>query len=371
MKKFLIALCLILPTVAQAAPCQLRLDQRNTTDTAYVMRIAPPVSCATDSILMHDSTTTLPIYAQLGTGLALSSGVLNISPPWTSLTGAPSTFAPSAHTHPAADINDSTATGRSVLTASDAAAARTAIGAGTSSFSGVYGDLTSIPSTFAPSAHTHAIADVTGLQTAIDGKVPTTRTVNGYALSADVTLTKGDVGLGNVDNTSDANKPISTATQTALNGKFANPTGTTAQVVLGNGTLGPLPVVPTQSVGEPSRAIVTSTSATGYQISATRNALACYEGVITTTSSIGGPSSGSIFLETANTNSTTPADWTTKAEQTNSQTITLAIVLQSVDGESWGFCRIIPAGKYVRLRSAVTSGTVSFSINATQQETLF
>jgi nitrogen fixation protein len=30
------------------------------------------------------------------------------------------------------------------------------------------------------------------------------------------TLAKGDVGLGNVDNTSDANKPISTATQTAL-----------------------------------------------------------------------------------------------------------------------------------------------------------
>ena len=34
-----------------------------------------------------------------------------------------------------------------------------------------------------------------------------------------VTLTKADVGLGNVDNTSDANKPISTATQTALDKK--------------------------------------------------------------------------------------------------------------------------------------------------------
>ncbi|QGZ17125.1 minor tail protein [Arthrobacter phage DrYang] len=34
-----------------------------------------------------------------------------------------------------------------------------------------------------------------------------------------VALVKGDVGLGNVDNTSDANKPVSTATQTALNGK--------------------------------------------------------------------------------------------------------------------------------------------------------
>ncbi len=34
-----------------------------------------------------------------------------------------------------------------------------------------------------------------------------------------VTLDKSDVGLGNVDNTSDANKPISTATQTALDAK--------------------------------------------------------------------------------------------------------------------------------------------------------
>lgn len=34
-----------------------------------------------------------------------------------------------------------------------------------------------------------------------------------------VTLVKGDVGLGAVDNTSDAGKPISTATQTALDGK--------------------------------------------------------------------------------------------------------------------------------------------------------
>jgi len=32
-----------------------------------------------------------------------------------------------------------------------------------------------------------------------------------------VVLTKADIGLGNADNTSDVNKPISTATQSALN----------------------------------------------------------------------------------------------------------------------------------------------------------
>lgn len=42
-----------------------------------------------------------------------------------------------------------------------------------------------------------------------------------------VVLAKADIGLGNVDNTSDLNKPISTATQTALNAKYdaSNPAG--------------------------------------------------------------------------------------------------------------------------------------------------
>lgn len=38
-------------------------------------------------------------------------------------------------------------------------------------------------------------------------------------LKTDLGLVKADVGLGNVDNTSDANKPVSTATQTALDAK--------------------------------------------------------------------------------------------------------------------------------------------------------
>lgn len=60
------------------------------------------------------------------------------------------------------------------------------------------------------------------------GAVPTTRTVAGKALSGNITLVKADVGLGSVDNTSDAAKPVSTATQTALDAKapLASPTFT-------------------------------------------------------------------------------------------------------------------------------------------------
>jgi len=52
---------------------------------------------------------------------------------------------PTSHSHASTDVSDSTATGRSVLTAADAAAARTAIGAGTSSFDGAYSSLTGKP----------------------------------------------------------------------------------------------------------------------------------------------------------------------------------------------------------------------------------
>lgn len=121
----------------------------------------------------------------------------------------------------------------------------------------------------------------------------------------------------------------------------------------------------------PGRSLVTSTSATGYQISATRQSKGCYEGSVATTSTIGGPASATVFLETADTNSTTPGDWTVRARQTYSNTITLAVVLNQVQSNNWTLCRDIPAGKYVRLRAGAISGTASVSINSEQQEVTY
>lgn len=59
--------------------------------------------------------------------------------------------------------------------------------------------------------------------------------VNGYVGA--VVLIKSDIGLGNVDNTSDVNKPVSTATQTALNLKENSiAAGTTSQYWRGDKT---------------------------------------------------------------------------------------------------------------------------------------
>ena len=83
-----------------------------------------------------------------------------------------------------ADIHDATDTGRALMTAADAEAAREAIGAGTSSFDGAYTSLTAVPTEFTPAAHTHVMADITDLQPAMDLKadrtdIPTVTTIEG------------------------------------------------------------------------------------------------------------------------------------------------------------------------------------------------
>lgn len=67
----------------------------------------------------------------------------------------------------------------SLNTGITAAEIRSLIGAGTSSFSGAYSSLTGIPTSFTPSAHGHPIADIQNLETtlsnlqlAVDGKQP-------------------------------------------------------------------------------------------------------------------------------------------------------------------------------------------------------
>ena len=68
--------------------------------------------------------------------------------------------------------------------------------------------------------YVQVLNDISANMENLDNAVPDTRKINGHPLTSDFNITKGDVGLGNVDNTSDANKPVSTATQNALNAKL-------------------------------------------------------------------------------------------------------------------------------------------------------
>ena len=94
------------------------------------------------------------------------------------------------------------------------------------------------------STATNAIISATDSVLVAFGKLQAQITTNLSTLTSHISnvsnphsVTKSQVGLGNVDNTSDANKPISTATQTALNGKENTITaGTTAQYYRGDKT---------------------------------------------------------------------------------------------------------------------------------------
>lgn len=133
-----------------------------------------------------DGTTNKAYTSTEKTKLAgIASGATANSPDATLLNRANHTG-----TQLASTISDSTAPGRAILNGADYPTIRGLIGAGTSNLvigttsttakAGDYvpswGEISSKPSTFAPSAHNHAIADVTSLQTTLDAKAALTHT---------------------------------------------------------------------------------------------------------------------------------------------------------------------------------------------------
>ena len=90
------------------------------------------------------------------------------------------------------------------LTDTEKSNARANIGAGTSSLT-----IGTTASTAAAGNHTHTAANV--------GAVPTSRTVNGKALSANITLAASDVGAATM---AEVNSAIQTAIGNAIGGSY-------------------------------------------------------------------------------------------------------------------------------------------------------
>jgi hypothetical protein len=153
---------------------------------------------------------------------------------WNDLTDKPSTFPPSththaiadttgletallgkasaAHTHPLSDLTTSGATTGQVATFNGSAWVPQSPSSGVTS----YNDLTNVPSTFPPSTHTHAAADITTGTLAL-ARIPTG-------------TTSTTVCIGNDSRLSDARTPTAhthpledvTGLETALDGKQAS-----------------------------------------------------------------------------------------------------------------------------------------------------
>lgn len=116
-----------------------------------------------------------------------------------------------------------------------------------------------------------------------------------------------------------------------------------------------------------SRTIQTvAASGNGWQLSTTRDSDVFYTCSASTTATIGGASSAMIFLEVCPTNSATAASWISKGQLGNTQTISLAIALQSTQGNTAQLTCTVPAGYFVRLRDTLT-GTSSASFICGQE----
>jgi hypothetical protein len=119
---------------------------------------------------------------------------------YTQLTNVPSTFPPSAHGHTIADVIGL----QTALDGKQASGSYATLVGGKVPESQLppivttWEGLTGKPSTFPPSTHSHVIADVTGLQTAIDGKAASSHThtisnVTGLQTALDAKATPADV----------------------------------------------------------------------------------------------------------------------------------------------------------------------------------
>lgn len=237
------------------------------------------------TVAVNGNTTTATVTA----GGSVQVTLTDTSPPaWSGITGKPTTFPPQAHNHfigdtvglqaaldEKADLDSGGKVPASqlpsyvddVLEVANAAALPATGETGkiyvtldngkVFRWSGsVYVEISAAPGStdFVPEGtsnlyHTTARAAAAAPVQSVAGKTGT------------VTLAKADVGLGNVDNTSDANKPVSTATQTALDGKAASShthgnvtsdgkIGTTSGQIVVTGTGGALTTAATVSSGQ-------------------------------------------------------------------------------------------------------------------------
>jgi hypothetical protein len=99
----------------------------------------------------------------------------------------------------------------------------------------------------------HGIADTAVLVTTTG-----TQTLTNKTITSPVGLVKADVGLGNVDNTADSAKPVSTATQTALDLKLASTTAASTYAPLASAALTGTPTAPTAAAETNTTQIATT-----------------------------------------------------------------------------------------------------------------
>jgi hypothetical protein len=170
------------------------------------------------------STTAASTYAALGGSYSNPSWITALA--WSKLSGVPDDFTPSAHVHAIEDVTDLQDALDAKLASTTAASTYAALGGSYSNPSWItalaWSKLSGVPDDFTPSAHVHAIEDVTDLQDALDAKLATTTAASTYALIAHDHAISDVTGL---QDALDAKLASTTAASTyaALGGSYSNP----------------------------------------------------------------------------------------------------------------------------------------------------
>lgn len=204
MKKLIASLVLaVLSIGAHAAADDVIFQQRNSTDTATVPKL-PPHPTSGFGLMSYDGTALTIGYLQVGPGLSVSGGVIDVvpggAPTWASITGKPTSLSGYGIT----DAYPLSGNPSGFLTGISGAQVTAALG-------------------FAP----YSAANPSGFITS--------SALTPYATSASVS--------------------------TGLAGKFSNPTGTTAQYIRGDGSVAAFPAAAAFNFSQPAaRTLAASTS---------------------------------------------------------------------------------------------------------------
>lgn len=108
---------------------------------------------------------------------------------------------------------------------------------------------------------------------------------------------------------------------------------------------------------------------TAFQISTSRHAVVSYSVDIATTLSLSGGQTGTVFLEYAD-NSGMSTNLVEVCRSVNGNTGTLTIGLNITQNCTGQVSGVIPAGKYVRIRTVNTTGTPAFNYRSGQEALL-
>lgn len=165
-------------------------------------------------------------------------------------------------------------------------------------------------------------------------------------------------------------------------------TGSSSQYIKGNLTLGTFPTAVSTFTNDASYATTTQLTTglatkqdalsamsfanpsrslnTAFQISGTKNALVSYSVDISCTMSLTSGQSGTVVLEYADDSSfTTNVKTVSMPKNTNSGSLTIGLALTQVNTAS--LSGVIPAAKYVRLRTVNNTGSPTFTLQNSQE----